>query len=291
MLNVYKSIPLIVILLFSLSCKRKSNYEKAMVYYNSMKTTQALLLLKNSDIPREIYLEGDIYLKLNDPGRAVKSFDKLLKLDPKWKENVLSDIKVAADKAITRRMDFTANMMLEKILEYDPGFELGARNFFMGNWYFDSRDYDKSIAFYEDGLQYDSLNMNARFQLTQCFIHKGDLLSAYQTLREGMAIRDNWRYRYWLGKVSYGLARKRFEEGNYSSSEMYLAQVIALGLPKVLVDDAYFLLGDIRLGQEKYKEASSCYEKVLQINRFAKPRIVRDAEERLKIVKNMEEKS
>lgn len=256
-----------------------------------MKATQALLLLKNSNVPREIYLEGDIYLRLNDPRRAIRAFDRLLDLNPSWKPNVLLDLEKAADNAITRGMDFTAHLMLEKILEYDPGFDLGARNFFMGDWYFDSMNYDKAIDFYKVGIGYDSLNMDARFQLAQCYIHDGELLSAYQELKEGVEIHKHWRVKYWLGKVSFMLAKKRFEERNYSSSELYLAQVISLGLPKVLLDDAYFLLGDIRFAQEKYKEAESCYKKVLSINQFAKPRIVRDAKERLRVVGSMEEGS
>lgn len=256
-----------------------------------MKTTQALIILKNSEIPREIYLEGEIYLHLNDPRRAVDAFDRLLEIDPEWEDKVVDKLKEAADDAASRGMDFTAKMMLEKILEYEPDFELGIRNFFLGDWYFDTGYYDRAIEFYESGFKYDSLNMNARFKLAQCYLHENELLSAYQTLKEGLEIQPNWRYRYWLGKVSYELAKKRFEEGNYSSAELYLAQVISIELPKVLVDDAYFLLGDIRLGQERYREAESCYEQVLRINRFAKPKIVKVAEQRLKIVKSMEEQS
>ena len=260
-----------------------------MEYYNSMKTTQALLLLKNSNIPRELYLEGVIYLSLNDPRNAIKSFDSLLDIDPGWKKNVIADLEEAADNAISRGMDFTAKLMLEKILEYNDEFELGVRNYFLGDWYFDSREYDKAINFYEAGINYDSLNLDARFKLAQCYIYEDELLSAFQHLKKGVEIHKHWRFRYWLGKVSFMLAKERFEEGNYSSSELYLAQVISIGLPKVLVDDAYFLLGDIRLGQEEYKEAETCYKKVLLINQFAKPKIVKDAEERLRIIKNMEE--
>jgi len=290
-LNVYKSIIFIILLLFSLDCSRKSNFEKAMEYYTSMKTTQALLLLKNSNVPREIYLEGDIYLRLNDPRSAIKAFDRLIEIDPGWSPKVLSELEEAADKAIARGMGFTAKLMLEKILEYDPEFELGIRNFFLGDWYFDSREYDRAIDFYESGIEYDSLNLNARFKMAQCYLYEDELLSAYQNLKKGVETHKHWKFKYWLGKVSYTLAKKRFDEGNYSSAELYLAQIISLGIPKVLLDDAYFLLGDIRLGQEKYKEAESCYEKVLLINQFAKPKIVKDAEERLKIVKSMEESS
>ena len=256
-----------------------------------MKTTQALLLLKNSNIPREIYLEGDIYLNLNDPRSAIRAFDRLLEIDPGWMMSVIPELEEASDDAISKGMDFTAKLMLEKILEYDPEFELGVRNFFLGDFYFDSREYDRAIDFYESGIKYDSLNLNTRFRLAQCYIYEEELLSAYQNLRKGIEIHENLRFKYWLGKVSYMLAKKRFNEGNFSSAELYLAQVISLGLPKVLLDDAYFLLGDIRLGQEKYKEAESCYRKVLRINQFAKPKIVRDAEERIKVVKSMEERS
>ncbi len=256
-----------------------------------MRTTQALLLLKYSNIPREVYLEGKIYLKINDPRRALKSFEKLIEIAPEWKEKVLVDLKKAGEDANRKSMDFTAVLIYNKILEYDPDFELGMKNFLLGDWYFDSQNYDKAIEFYQAGLDYDSLNVEVRLKLAQCFIHNDDLVSSYETLKKGMETNSYWRFKYWLGKVSFQLAKKRYKEGNYNSAELYLGEVISASLPKVLVDDAYFLLGDIRLSQEKYQEAKSCYREVLKINRFAEPNIAREAKDRLRIIENMEKKS
>ncbi|MEA1912227.1 MAG: tetratricopeptide repeat protein [candidate division WOR-3 bacterium] len=290
-MKTYKLVALLALLLFSPGCKRKSNYEKAMEYYNSMRTTQALLLLKYSNIPREVYLEGKIYLTLNDPRRALKSFEKLIEIAPEWKEKALVDLKKAGEDANRKGKDFTAVLIYNKILEYDPDFELGMKNFLLGDWYFDSQNYDKAIEFYQAGLDYDSLNVEVRLKLAQCFIHNDDLVSSYETLKKGMETNSYWRFKYWVGKVSFQLAKKRYKEGNYNSAELYLGEVISASLPKVLVDDAYFLLGDIRLSQEKYQEAKSCYREVLKINRFAEPKIAREAKDRLRIIENMEKKS
>lgn len=272
-------------------CHKKSNYEKALVYYRTMKSTKALLLLKNSEVPKEAFLEGKIYIRLNDPRRAIKAFDRLLSIDSLWKDRVVDELKKEVDKAIIKDRDFTANLMLNKILEIKPDFELKSGNFFLGDWNFDSRNYERAVDFYTAGLEYDSTNMNARFKLSQCYIHLDDLMKAYQTVKKGIEIHQHWRFRYWMGKISYMLAEKRLDVGNYSSAELYLGKVISLGLPEVLVDDAYFLLGDIRFAQERYNEAKSCYKKVLRINRFAKPQIVVEARERLKMIQSMEVKS
>lgn len=256
-----------------------------------MKTTQALILLKNSEIPREIFLEGEIYLRLNDPRRAINSFERLINEAPDWKDKVLKKLDIAGEKAMRSGMDYTAVMIYRKIKEFNPDYQLGEKNFLLGDWYFDLRNYEKSIEYYEKGLSVDSLNKEARFKLAQCYLHRDNLISAYEVLKRGIELGDYWRFKYWLGKTSYRLAEKRFSSGNYTSTELYLGEIISLGIPKVLVDDAYFLLGEIRLSQERYSEAKSCYRKVLQINKFAKPKIVRDARERLEIVKNMEEKN
>ncbi len=278
-----------MLLFIIINCERESNYNKAFEYYHSLRPTRALILLENSNIPREIYLQGKIYLNLNDTRRALKSFEKLIDKDPRWKTRVLKELLEAGEEATTKRKDFMAVMIYSKILEFEPEFELKAKNILMGNWFFDSREYEKSINYYIKGLEYDPHNEDLRLKLAQCYINTDDLVSAYDVLKESTKELSSWRLRYWLGKTSFNLAEKRIKEGNYDSAELYLKELISLGMPKVLIDDGHFLLGDIKLSQEKYEEAANHYNKVLDLNRFAKPKIRREAEEALEIIKHMED--
>jgi len=278
-----------LLLFIIINCERESNYNKAFEYYHSLRPTRALILLENSNIPREIYLQGKIYLNLNDTRRALKSFEKLIDKDPRWKTRVLKELLEAGEEATTKRKDFMAVMIYSKILEFEPEFELKAKNILMGNWFFDSREYEKSINYYIKGLEYDPHNEDLRLKLAQCYINTDDLVSAYDVLKESTKELSSWRLRYWLGKTSFNLAEKRIKEGNYDSAELYLKELISLGMPKVLIDDGHFLLGDIKLSQEKYEEAANHYNKVLDLNRFAKPKIRREAEEALEIIKHMED--
>jgi tetratricopeptide (TPR) repeat protein len=296
LLRKYKITALFILPLLISGCRRESNYIKASEYYHSLRPTRALILLENSTIPKEIYLQAEIYLNLNDPRRALKSFDKLIDIDPQWKTKVLKRLLQEGNDASKKRKDFTAVTIYSKILEFEPDFDLREKNILMGNWFFDSREYEKSIDFYIKGIKYDPNNANLRLKLAQCYININDLVSAYDVLKEATKeltnwrLTSNWRLTYWLGKISFKLAEKRLEEGNYDSAELYLQELISLGTPEVLIDDAYFLMGDIKLSQEKYKEAVYCYNKVLDLNKFAKPKIRREAEEALQIIKNMEEK-
>ena len=274
-----------------IGCRKESNYSKAFEYYHSLRPTRALILLENSEIPKEIYLQGEIYLNLNDPRRALKSFDKLIEMDPRWKTKTLKKLLEAGNNAAEKGQDFTAVMIYSKILEFEPDFEMGEKNILMGNWFFDSRDYKESIDYYIEGMKYRPSNSELRLKLAQCYINTDDLISAYDVLKEATKELSNWRLRYWLGKTSFKLAEKRIKEGNYDSAELYLKELITLGMPKVLIDDAYFLLGDIKLSQEQYEEANKYYNKVLELNKFAKPKIRREAEEAIEIIKNMEEDS
>jgi tetratricopeptide (TPR) repeat protein len=289
LLKKHKIYLLLILILFIINCERKSNYNKAFEYYHSLRPTRALILLENSNIPKEIYLQGEIYLNLNDPRRALKSFERLIDIDPRWKTKVLKSLLQAGNAATRRGKDFMAVMIYSKILEFEPEFDLEEKNILMGNWFFDSRDYEKSIGYYIKGLEYDTRNEELRLKLAQCYININDLISAYDILKESTKELPSWRLRYWLGKTSFKLAKKRIEEGNYDSVELYLKELIALGMPKVLIDDAYFILGDIKLSQEKYEEAAKYYNKVLDLNKFAKPKIRKEAEEALKIIKHMED--
>ena len=289
MLKKYNFYLLIISLLFIINCEQKSNYNKAFEYYHSLRPTRALILLENSNIPKEIYLQGEIYLNLNDPRRALKSFERLIDTDPRWKTRVIKELLEAGEEASKKGKDFMAVMIYSKILEFEPEFDLKEKNILMGNWFFDSREYEKSIDYYINGLKYKSKDENLRLKLAQCYIKINDLVSAYDVLKESTKELSSWRLRYWLGKTSFNLAEKRIKEGNYESAELYLREVISIGMPKVLIDDAHFLLGDIKLSQEKYEEAANHYNKVLDLNKFAKPKIRREAEEALEIIKHMEE--
>ena len=290
MLRKYKNHLFLILILFVASCERKSNYNKAFEYYHSLRPTRALILLENSNIPKEIYLQGEIYLNLNDPRRALKSFEKLIDTDPRWKTKVLKKLLQAGNEASKKGKDFMAVMIYSKILEFEPEFDLREKNILMGNWFFDSRDYAESIDYYIKGLKYETQDEDLRLKLAQCYINTDDLVSAYDVLVESTKeLSRSWRLRYWLGKTSFKLAKKRIKEGNYESAELYLKQLIAMGMPKVLIDDAHFILGDIKLSQEKYTDAADYYNKVLDLNKFAKPKIRKEAEEALKIIKNMED--
>lgn len=278
-----------MLLLLIIGCRRESNYSKAYEYYHSLRPTRALILLENSEIPKEIYLQGEIYLNLNDPRRALKSFDRLIEIDPRWKNKTLKKLLEAGNEAAEKGKDFTAVTIYLKILEFEPDFNMGEKNILMGNWFFDSRDYEQSIEYYIKGMKYKSFDSDLRLKLAQCYINSDDLVSAYDVLKEATKELSSWRLRYWLGKTSFKLAEKRLKEGNYNSAELYLKELITLGMPKVLIDDAYFLLGDIKLSQEEYTDAARYYNKVLELNKFAKPKIRREAEEALQIIKNMED--
>jgi tetratricopeptide (TPR) repeat protein len=289
LLKKYKHYLFFIFFLLIISCERQSNYNKAFEYYHSLRPTRALILLENSNIPKEIYLQGEIYINLNDPRRALKSFERLINTDPRWKTKVLKTLLQAGNEASEKGKDFMAVMIYSKILEFEPEFDLQEKNILMGNWFFDSRDYEQSIDYYIKGLKYDTRNEDLRLKLAQCYINTKDLVSAYDVLKEAIKELPSWRLRYWLGKTSFNLAEQRIKEGNYDSAELYLKELISLGMPKVLIDDAYFLMGDIKLSQEKYADAANYYNKVLDLNKFAKPKIRREAEEALEIIKNMED--
>jgi len=289
LLKKYKIYLFFILLLLIPSCRKESNYVKAFEYYHSLRPTRALILLENSNIAKEIYLQGEIHLNLNDPRRALKSFDKLINTDPRWKAKTLKKLLQAGNEAAEKGKDFTAVTIYLKILEFEPDFDMEEKNTLMGNWFFDSRDYEQSIDYYIKGMKYKSSDSDLRLKLAQCYINTDDLVSAYNVLKEATKELSSWRLRYWLGKTSFKLAEKRIKEGNYDSAELYLKELITLGMPKVLIDNTYFLLGDIKLSQEEYTVAAGYYNKVLELNKFAKPKIRREAEEALEIIKNMED--
>ena len=106
-------------------------------------------------------------------------------------------------------------------------------------------------------------------------------------MKNGEAINPNWELKYELGKVSFHLGKKLFKEGNYVMAEKFLKETISIGLPEVLIDDAYFLLGDIAFSKNDTKQAEIYYRKVIEMNRFSSNAIVRKAQKRIELCNRM----
>ncbi|MEA1996670.1 MAG: tetratricopeptide repeat protein, partial [Gemmatimonadota bacterium] len=88
--------------------------------------------------------------------------------------------------------------------------------------------------------------------------------------------------RWHRGLCCYPLAQKLFEDGEIEQAFYYLDEVISAGQPQHLVDDAYFLRGEILLSQNFPDEAKEAFSQVVKLNRvYWKEKIAEQARKRI----------
>jgi len=79
---------------------------------------------------------------------------------------------------------------------------------------------------------------------------------------------ENEQARWHRGSCSFPLAQRMREDSDLEQAFFYLDQIIASGEPQHLVDDAWYLRGEILLDDNRPAEAKQAFERVLTLNRY-----------------------
>jgi len=276
----------LAVLLLGGACARNA-VDEAKRLINNREFNKAILILKQDNSPAALFLLGKIQLRLNYPIDAFKSFDKVVKGPPLYKKDVLTQLLRFAYAMDKNGKDYLASRAYEKVLSLNENIDLGMGYKTLGKWYYNKEEYEKAIPLFQKALFVPPKDDNIRLMLIKANMKIGNMEDAMNITEEGMKISNNWQFRYMDGKLGYILGEKYYKDEKYDNALLMLSKTITIGLPEVVQDDAYFLIGKIYFNEKNYKEAEACLKKVLELNPFTKGKIVREAEERLKVLKEM----
>ena len=271
-----------------LSCVRNA-VDEAKELVKNRKFNEAILILKQDNSPSALFLLGQIQLRLNHPINAFKSFDKAMRESPQYKKLIIARLLNFAHTMDERGKDYLASRAYEKVLSFDENVDLGMGYKTLGEWYYNKEEYEEAIPLLQKALFVSPQNDDIRLMLIRANMKIDNMKDALNITKEGMKISNDWQFRYMDGKLGYILGEKYYKDGKYNDALLMLSKTIATGLPEVLKDDAYFLMGKIHFNKKDYKEAEACFKKVVELNPFTKGKIVRETQERLNVLKEMEE--
>ncbi len=233
---------------------------------------------------------GKVYVMQGDFFQAKSYFDRYFSArDSVPDEGVLLDyLQIAVERG---RSGDTTTMVnaLEEILAIDPSFSLGSYYFVLGDYYFALPDYRRAIAFYIRGLplaQDEQRAGDCMFNLAESYEKLEDFFNAYLyydqfvNLYPGQARAEQALWH--RGSCGYPLAVRMREEGDLEQAFFYLEQIISSKQPQHLVDDAWYLRGEILLDDKRPAEARQAFERVLKLNRYYyKKKIAEQARKRI----------
>ena len=262
---------------------RNGQYDDSLAEY--------LMAEKASGTSAELWRKiGKVYVMQGDFFQAKSYFDRYFSArDSVPDESVLLDyLQIAVERG---RSGDTTTMVnaLEEILAIDPSFSLGAYYFVLGDYYFELPDYRRAIAFYLRGLPLAGdrqRTASCMFNLATSYEKLEDFFNAYLYYDQYVnlypenprAEQASWH----RGSCCFPLARQMREEGDLEQAFFYLEQIISTGQPQHLLDDAWYLRGEILLDDKRPAEAKQAFERVLNLNKYYfKEKIAEQARKRI----------
>jgi tetratricopeptide (TPR) repeat protein len=288
-----KYLPLAYLLVFILiSCSNKAerianarkyikvwNYDRALTEIISYRST------KDSEIQ---YLLGYCYLKKNEFDEAMIYFEKSLTANEIYKDSIISIYNSLAKNALKINEPERALFFYEEIAKLVPTYEQASNLFLIGDLHYDSGNYPASIQAYIKALAIDSTSKQARRikqRLVQALFETNKLYEALELAQvqyENLKTAANLLQ---LNEIRFALGNNLFNNGLLDSAEVFFDMIISMNEPKSLLDDAYFLLGEIYLKRNNFDKALEAYKKVLRLNPYEKGEVVKKAKERIKEIK------
>jgi tetratricopeptide (TPR) repeat protein len=246
-----------------------------------------LVSYKESNDGEIQYLLGASFLGDSKLGDATFHFYRAIKAKPQLVESVaVRYTQRALELNRVGDYDFAARCF-EKAIALKP--DLGDNLFVLGDIYFNRGEYALAAETYTNGLASakDSLSRAKAYEgLVKSYIQLANWAKAKDAAEKGI-IERHYGLSLLLGEVSYNYARAFFQSGNLDSAQVMVEKTIEIGRPSYLVDDAYYLLGEIFFSKGDFASAQTAYESVLRFDPYLRGGLVRRAEERLKMIKGI----
>lgn len=231
---------------------------------------------------------GMACIQQNDLKNANIAFTKCLDLNPEYKVAVLNGLQniVATNH---EKKPALAIMSLIRIFELDSTLDVGADGYLAGGHYFAQKQYEKTILYLKPALQAmpdDRRAALARFQVAQAYQALNDDINAFQTYltieSEALDRRTRDEFTLQFGQLCFDFATKLAADKNYPIARGVLTQLILLQQPATLLDDAYYLQGEILFNLGQPALAMPSFQKVIDLDPYQRTRLAISAKEKIK---------
>lgn len=219
--------------------------------------------------------------------RARESYATLLAEDSAYTDQAVYDYLLLADAARDRGDGYGVAGAAEAALELRPGLDLTGLTDALAQYHEQRASPDQAIAYYERALA------NATPEETPALLYRvGRLLAdaedcpravpylrAYLSRdpRGSQAGDARWN----IGNCAFMEARTAHRRGDPAAALEQLAVVIGLGVPENVVDEAWFLRGEILYSLGRPDEAMTAYLRVLELNPSRTGQLVDRAERQI----------
>ncbi len=229
------------------------------------------------------FLLGKSYIALFEFDKADQIFKNLFKRYPTFKDSLITAYLYTAERFEKRKRIDLAVKAYTSLLGIESEYNLGKGFYTMGHYYYSRNDLIKAKEFFERGID----NITDKRTLTKAKIELMDIYETIGMFKEAVEVSGsdiNPDILYRKGKLSYKLAKDFFSLKELDSALVYCEKIIEINSPKILVDDTYFLMGEIYSEIGNYSNAVQCYREVVKLDRFQKSKIALLAKKKIEVL-------
>jgi tetratricopeptide (TPR) repeat protein len=243
--------------------------------------------LRDSDTPRPelLWKLGLLSLDAKNLTEGRAQFARLVERDPKSRTRVADAYLLFATRWFKAGDPFSAIQAIEAARATDPDRNLGPYDYEVGDYYFELPDYERAVESYLLALALaPGLDPEAPYRLGLAQERLGRWPEAVKHFREYAAAHPEGGardLRYHLGESAFRSAEAAFLGHRYGDAADYLRSVLETGEPESRLDDAYYLLGELRYRGGDAAGAAAAFEKVLELSPSSSSRLYGEAERRL----------
>lgn len=245
------------------------------------------LALRENPTDSTLLRVAHAYIETDQFERGRELYDSLLARSPVYADQAAFDYVSVARRAFDRSDRYGLAAAVEAALALRPGLPVDEFALPLARYYATTADDDRALDFYERALAAappDSM-ASILFEIAELQEGRGnceEALSFFRAFRERekageRADQARWR----MGRCSFELAREARAEDRLDTALGRVDEVLELGVPQNLLDDAWFERGEILLALGRRDDALFAFLMVLELNPTGTGQIVDRARRRI----------
>jgi tetratricopeptide (TPR) repeat protein len=231
-------------------------------------------------------LLGRAYGAIFEFEKADCIFKQTLKRNPSVKESLLVVYMSVAHRYEKRKRIDLAIEAYNSLLQIENEYNIESGFYILGHYYFLQNNLPEAMKYLEKGIQSISepdLLKKTKIELMDVYETLGIFDKAFEISADETSKDINYR----RGKISFKLAKKLFSKEQFDSALVYCESILVINTPKTLIDDTYFLMGDIYSERGNYSKALKCYKQVIKLDRYGKNRVALVARRKIEAIEQL----
>jgi tetratricopeptide (TPR) repeat protein len=202
---------------------------------------------------------------------------------PAYRDSVLSTYRSIAERFVARKRTDLAILAYTSLLDLESEYNIGDGFYILGHHYVETNDLAKAMLFLEKAVAH----VNDRRMLTKSKIELIDIYEVVGRYPEAIELaleEESTELVFRRGKLSYLYAQSLFSKREYDSALAYCESIIVIQSPRSLIDDTYFLMGEIFSANNNYLQAVKCYKEVVKMDKFGNSELAEMARKKIEVM-------